>query len=881
MLREWIHRLLGTMRRGRRDTDLEEELRLHMELAAEDAQRRGEPVRAARLHTGGVSQAMEALRDQRGWPWLQSLSSDLVFAWRQLTKHPAATLVAVLSLGLAIGATTTAFRLVNAVLWRTMPVAEPDRLFVLGWNAVSSQGGTEYRDEDDYPTFRRYVEATGPKADLMVVGIAGTPQPILVDGAVDTERVTRQFLSGNVFPIFGLQPAVGRLLTRSDDVTPGAHPVAVISYEYWTRRFARAPTVVGTRFRFGAVSYEIVGVAPRGFTGTEPGRLTDVFIPAAMNVQALNSRGFSWFRIFVKPRPGVSAEEARQPLQAEFTRQHHELLKYTFPPNTPKQQIDRYLGEQLLLVSAGRGASGPQRNLRRPLLILSALVTLVLLIACANVANLLTARAMTRTREMALRVSIGAGRGRLIQLLLVESLLLAVCASAAGALFAWWAAPVVISLVDLGVPLQLVLDADWRTIAFGLALPMTVTILFGLAPAVRGSSIQPLDGLKDAVSASSHRLTRTLVGVQTTFCVFVLFVAGLMVTTFVNLSSRPLGFDYRRALLVDTLTSTERQATQPWSRLADQLRAMPGVESVALAMWVPLSQNRWRAAVRVPGRAVVDSSAFVLGVSGEYFETMGLLLIAGRSFRPGDTGVAIVNESLARTYFGGDDPIGKAATLASSAEDRRPIEIVGVVQDAAYFSVREAMRPTVYVPAEGGSNRTLIVRATGDPVALVPAVRGELSRMRSEFRATNVEPYTALVARQMVFERLLAILSLFFAGVALLLAGLGLYGVLNFAVIQRRREIGVRMALGARAADVVRRVTNDVLRPACIGTIVGFVAGVAFGRLLESMLFEVKATDAMSVAAPLVTLALAAAVAALPPAIRAVRIDPARTLRSE
>jgi len=891
VLREWMHRLLGTLRRGRSDADLQEELRLHMELAAEEAKRRGEPVRAARLHSGGAVQAMDAIRDQRGWPWLQSVFSDVVFAFRQLSKHRTATAAAVLSLGLAVGATTAAFRLVNAVLWRTLPVAEPERLFVLGWNAVTSQGETEYRDELDYITFRRYAAIAGRQAELMVIGMTGRAQVIEFDSG-PTERAIRQYLSGNVFPALGLQPSLGRLLTRSDDVTPGGHPVAVISDNYWTRRFARDPGVIGKTFRLGPQSFEIVGVAPRGFTGTEPGRLTDVFIPATMNVRALESPGWSWFRVWVQPRRDVSAEQVRQALQADFVREHQEQAK-SFPADTPKERIAAYLGEQLFLAPAGAGASAPQRNLRRPLLILSALVVLVLLVACANVANLLTAQAVARTREMALRVSIGAGRWRLIQLVLVESLLLAICASAAGAVFAWWAAPFVVSLVDLGEPLELVLDTDWRTLAFGLALTMTVTVLFGLAPAIRSSSVTPLGGLKERVDGYSHRrVTRTLVGAQMTFCVFVLFVAGLFVATFSNLTNRPLGFDHERVLLVDAQATQGDKPMTVWLDTATRLGAVTGVESVALANWVPLSQNRWTSVVRVPSRPDAQNPTLVFAVSPGYFETMRVSMVAGRDFRTNDVaprvdqnkqttpGVGIVNEAFARALFNGENPVGKTVTLSDS-NGNPPFEIVGLVRDSAYYEVREPRRPIVYLPIEAVRQvGTFVLRTTGEPVAVAPAIRVALSQVRSQFR-TDVTPYSAMVARQMVLERLLAILSAFFAAIALLLAGIGLYGVLNYAVIQRRHEIGVRMALGARAVHVVRRVTTEMLGPIGVGCVLGLAGGLAFGRLIEKVLFEVKATDPSTIATPLLTLALAAALAALPPAVRAVRIDPAQTLRSE
>ena len=551
------------------------------------------------------------------------------------------------------------------------------------------------------------------------------------------------------------------------------------------------------------------------------------------------------------------------------------------------------MNEKILLAPAGSGASGPQRTFRRPLFILAGLVVLVLLIACANVANLLTAQAITRAREMALRVSIGAGRRRLIQLVLVESALLAICASVVGAVFAWWAAPFVISLLSqIGEPIRLVLDLDWRSVAFSLALTLTVTVLFGMAPALRASAVQPLGAIKGHNDPHAHRrLVRSLIGGQMAFCLFVLFVAGLFATTLRNLSNRPLGFESERLLLLDINRPGERQPLHVWAALTDQIRGLPGVESAAVATWAPLSENRWRWPVYVAPRQVKEVSPYFLGISPAYFDTMRIGMVGGRDFRIDDTpptldrekrpvpGVGIVNETFARVYFGAQNPVGRQVIVRPEEMDV-PMEIVGVVRDAVYYDLREPMRPTVYVPIEAGNQRTLFVRTAGDPLLLAATLRGEVSRTYKDTPVLATTQST-LIRRQVVRERLLATLSLFFAVLALLLAAIGLYGVLNYAVVQQRREIGVRMALGARATHLVQRVATEMLSPVAVGAIVGLALALAFGGLVESILFEVKATDASTIATPLLTLAVAAALAAVPPAIRAVRIDPAQTLRSE
>jgi len=893
IIREWVDRLLGALGSRRRDDDLEEELRSHLALAADDAARRGDTApdaaRAARLQAGGISQAMDAVRDQRGLPWLAGLTSDLVCASRQLMKHRIATVAAVLSLGLAVGATSAAVRLVDAVLLRTLPVAEPERLFAFAFTRLTSRGEMEYSDDFDYPTYRRYAEAIGDRAQVMVVGTSSPQQIAFGD---EFERAFRQYISGNVFPTLGLQPAVGRLLGPADDVIPGGHPVAVISHEYWTRRFAQDPTVVGRTFRWGRSRFEIVGVAPPGFTGTEPGRITDFFVPAVMNADALDKPGWTWFRLWMRPAARVTPEQVRQLAERVYMDDHKAAVK-TFAPGTPRALIDAFLAERLQLIPAGTGTSAIKRNLRRPLLILTALVALVLFIACANVANLLSAQSVARAREMALRTSIGAGRWRLIRLALIESALLALMASVVGAAFSWWAAPFVVSLVQLDQPVRLILDIDWRTLGFGAVLAIVVTFVFGVAPARRAASVDPLRALKGDDDPHAHRrLTRTLIGAQMALCMFVLFAAGLFVATFARLSNQPLGFSHERLLVMEAMTSTGSPRAE-WLQLVDRIRGLAGVESAALAGWAPLSGNGWSAPVRIAGRRTEDRPPYFIDVSPGYFAAMHIEVVDGRDFQQGDQapragepseaarGVVIVNKTFARLYFGGDRPIGRQVVVGDFRNAETTAEIVGVVGDAVYRTVRDPAPPTVYVPLGDKLNAAVMLRTTNDPLPLVPALRQAASRSVPDIRIRDVATQSEYVRRQLVLERLVALLSSFFAVLAILLSSIGLYGVLNYAVVKQRREIGIRMALGASAAHVVRRVTAAMITPVGVGLLVGLTAGVAFGRMVEQLLFHIKATDVVSFAIPLLTLGIAAALASLPPAVRAIRTDPAQTLRAE
>ncbi len=887
----WATRFTNLFRQRRLNGEIDEELASHIEEALE----RGRSAEESRKAFGSALHHREQIRDIRLLPGLDTLASDVLFGWRQLNKHRAVSAAAILSLALATGATTAAFRLVDAALLRMLPVAEPQRLFFLAINQPDPRDGhPDYRDDFDYPTFRNYGRTLAGRADLMVVGMSA-PQDVIFGSGDQTEKIYREFVSGNVFGVFGLRPAAGRLLTHGDDEAPGSHAVAVLSYDYWRRRFSGDPSAIGKAFRLAGASYEIVGVAPKGFTGTEPGIVTDIFIPATMNVRALDSPGWSWFRIWVRPKTGVSPEQIVQPLQAALTLETEASMKKGLFSDMPKQAINAYRNRSVALLPAGAGASNMQREYRRPLLILGVLVALILLIASANVGNLLTAQAAARGREMALRVAIGAGRGRLVQLVLIESALLAAIASLIGALFSWWSAPLVVSmLAPAERPVRLVLDADWRALLFSFALTAAIAVFFGLEPALRASAIKPISALKGGEDPHARRgLVHSLVTLQVAFCVLVLFMAGLFVSTFERLSHRRLGFLPQGVLILETQARGQGLAPEVWRQVADRLRQTPGVESTAFAMWAPLTGNHWTGTVRVPGRAEEPRSPYFLSVSPGYFSTMGIGWIDGRDFRPGDGqpklkgetelvgGAGIVNEAFARAYFDGQNPVGRTVAVREGRDLFAAMEIVGYVRDSCYSSVRESIRPTVYVPTESKGGGSFIVRTAGDPRTLAPILRREIPQAYPELMVRSTDTQGALVLRQMLRERLLAMLSSFFAVLALVLAAVGLYGVLNYSVIQQRREIGIRMTLGARPSQVVHRVTSRLLGLVCLGLFIGLAGGVACQRFVESLLFEVKATDPLMVGAPVLTLLCAAVLAALPPAVRAVKIDPAQTLRSE
>jgi predicted permease len=879
-------RIANVLRPDRLSREIDEELQSHIE----EAIAQGRDPAEARRAFGSALRLREESRDVRLIAWLDSLRADAVFGWRQIMKNKVTSAAAILSLALGIGACTSAFRLIDALLLRPLPVSEPEQLYALARQGIDFDGKVRTGDSWAYPAFRLMRAAVKDQAEL--IAISNSDRTDLTYGSdAEMEKAYRQYVSGWMFNSFGLRPAVGRLLNENDDLAPGAHPYAVLSYDYWTSRFGGDPKVIGRTFRIGNDLYEIVGVGPERFTGTEPGTVIDIFLPTMMHPGVQHS-DWTWMRTLARVKPGVAMEPLRAKLDAT-SRAFEEERSKDFG-GMSKQQIDEFLSLKLFLEPAATGVSDLQNDYRTSLAALGVLVALVLLIASANVANLMTAQAASRAREMALRVSIGAGRGRLVQLVLVESAWLAFLAAAIGGVFAWWSAPVVVSMINPPYnPARLFLPADWRVLGFGLALTVGVMLLFGLAPALRASAVKPVSALKGGEDPHSRRhLMQALIAVQTAFCFLVLFVAGLFVATFERLSNRPTGFSPERVLTLETVTVSP-QPPAFWDQVAEHLRTVPGVETVGLANSVLLGGWSWNNFISVNGAPPNGVVVYLLQASPGWIDAMKIPLIDGRDFRPADTypGVAIVNRTFAKAYFNGEDPIGKPFEVVFSGGQRLRFECVGLVGDVTYRDIREPILPQAYFPfhsidAKGAlrpiGQGTFIVRTSGaSPMAVASLLRREVPRARSEFRVSNIRTQTEINQSHTVRERLLARLALFFGVVALVLAGVGLYGVLDYSVLQRRREISIRMALGAQAGDIARRVTVAVFSMVLAGALAGLALGFAAARYIQTLLYQVKPTDPRMLALPALTILAAALLAALPPVIRAVRIDPATTLRAE
>jgi predicted permease len=591
-------------------------------------------------------------------------------------------------------------------------------------------------------------------------------------------------------------------------------------------------------------------------------------------------------------KPGAALEPMREKLEATSRAFEEERAKGFL--GVSKKEIDQFLDQKVVLEPAATGVSDLQTETKRPLAVLGVLVALVLLIACANVANLMTAQASARAREMAVRVSIGGGRWRLIQLVLVQSAWLALMAAAIGGLFAWWSGPFVVSMINPpDNPARLILPSDWQVLGFGLALALLVTLLFGLIPALRASSVNPVSALKGGDDPhSKRRLMHALIAVQVAFCFLVLFVAGLFVTTFQRLSQQPTGFSTDRLLIVDAVTKTP-QPIEFWEQVADHLRNVQGVEAVAIGDSALLGGSGWNNFISVNGAPPNGVLAYMRAVSPGWLDVMKIRLLDGRDFRPGDThpGAALVNETFAKTYFDGVDPVGKSFDLSLDEGVRLRYEIVGLVGDVRYRNLREPILPQLYVPFHAVDNNgvsrkrgagILLVRTSSlNPRSLASVLRQEVPRARAEFRVSRIRTQLEINQSHTVRERLLATLAMFFAIVALLLAGVGLYGVLHYSVLQRRREIGIRIAVGAQAGGIARLVTMDVFAMVLVGAVAGIGLGMLSVRYVESLFYQVRATDLQILALPALAILAGAFLAALRPVMQAVRIEPVSMLRTE
>jgi predicted permease len=890
-------RLANVFRSRGIEREIDEELQFHVderirELTAEGLSREAAAARVARQF-GSPVRLREQSRDVRLLPWLDSVVRDVRLGVRMLRRNAVVTSAAIVSLSLALGACIAAFSLVDALILRPLPVHQPERLIYLTF--PNTNPDLPENDAFSDPAFVRLRDAGRGHVDLFAVGRLDRSRVTFDMTRGDRETVRAQFVSGDAFERLGVTPAAGRLLMMQDDRQPGAHPVAILSHGFWMQRFGGDPGTVGRWFvvhndRHEDRQFQIIGVTEPGFTGVEPGRATDVWLPYAMqNPYAFGNGGYSAFRVIGRMRESVSLEQVQSVLRVAFTDFRREYARTLVSPSGPPDQLARFINTPLSVRSAATGPSQLRIRFQRPLWILTAIAALVLLIAGSNVANLFLARTAAREREMSLRLSLGAGRARLIQQVLIESALVAGAACLIGLIFAAFAAPTVVGmLTSADEPVLLDLGIDWRLVVAIGGTTLLVTAVFGLAPALRASSVEPMTALKAGGGRHSARAgaARPFLAVQVAFSLIVLFVGGLLVRSFVKLSSVNPGFATSDVLLV----SWEALQRMEWNeqrvallQVLDRLREVPGVAAVSAAEFTALDRT-WRNNVPVPGAAREAIEATMAPVAPGYFETMTIPLLAGRTFVRRDLETerptaVIVNESFAKQYFGAEPAVGRLVDVRFGGTTA-PKEVLGVVADVRY-DLRRTPAPTIYLLLPIQSHRTLHVRVAGDGTTIAARIRDDVRAAAPLFRVTSITSQTAMVNRTLVRERLLALLSGFFALVGLVLTAVGLYGVLSYAVVQRTREIGIRAALGARALGAVRAVLVDAAGATLIGAACGLAGGLYASRFVEGLLFEVAARDLWSLALPLGTLLLAAFVAAVVPAWRATRVDPVIALRNE
>ena len=895
-----FQRLLDTFRLGRLDRELDEEMRFHIDMRAAAYERDGlapaEARRKALRRFGSPLLTRERVRDVRLLTWLDSVRQDVQLGLRLLRRSPALTVAAVLSLGLAIGATTGVFAVGDALMVLPLPVQRPDELIIPQWHSTEwpEIGIWGTSDNDDvwsfsYPMYEQFARTPG--VDL--AGVQDLDDGItVIRGEAGTAKGS--LVTGNFFRVLGVAPAAGRLLVDADN-SLASPPVIVLSHRFWQKAFGSDPGAVGSAMRVNGQTFTIVGVAPREFFGTLPGRWSDFYLPACWIAKLrpefaaespLTSDRFWWLQLVARPKPGTSLEA----LQATLGTQFAGLVK----PRVTKPRQNGTFG----LRPGARGFAFQQQDAFRPVVILAALVALVLMIACSNVANLLLARGAARSKEAAMRLALGAGRLRLVRQHLTESLMLAVISGAAGYLFARWFAQAIVSLAPERSSLVLDLGFSWRVLGFDLGISVLAGLLVGLAPAITLSRSSVANALRAGTTVRAgwkkHRVGvgRSLVAVQIALSLLVLVIAGLFVRSLGNLQAVPLGFNPEGVLLfsLDPTAAgySPDQKVQATDRIANRLAQVPDIRAVTWSSFALVDNISWNTRVRVPGDpAEKRPPCNLLCVGPGFHRTLQIPLVAGRFFDqrdgPAAPKVAIVNQSFVAKYLGGAAPLGQTFT-AKPDRDAVTFEIVGVVRDGTYARIRMPPSPVAYLPDVQHSipmGPTFALKVAGGPGRVSAEINRIVHELEPTMPVSRVRTYAEQIGQQLAVERSLSLLSSAFGVVALLLAAIGLYGVVAFAVARRTAEMGVRLALGASRGAVLRLMLLDSAKVIVPGACVGMAAALAATRFVESILYGLKPTDPATIVAAMALLLAVAAIAVYIPARRAAGIDPVEALRCE
>ena len=829
---------------------------------------------------------------------------DVRYGLRMLLKKPGFTLIAVLSLALGIGATTAIFSLLDAVLLKSLPVQKPEQLVLFG-KAESAGLTNGFPDSStdlfSYPFYRQAQQRT--ELFSGVAGLLSIPWTVhgFVNASGDIEKMQVQLVTGTYFPVLGVNASLGRVLTEADDQTPGAHPVAVVSYAWWQRRLGGDPSAVGKTVNIDNIIYTIVGVAPNEFFGTTVGNAPDLWIPLSMEKQlppahwdGRNDPAAQSLYLIGRLKDGAGPEQASSGINLLF-KQWLGTLESKLPAEKKQQNIQN---ASIELTPASRGLSSLREQFSLSLKVLMGVVAFVLLIASANVANLLLAHGAARSREFAVRMAVGAGRLRLVRQLFTESALLALLGGLAGVALSWWGSRLLLLMASDG-PDALPVDVrpNLRLLGFTFGVSMLCAVVFGIAPALRASRTEPNTSLKGGKTGAASRnpLGKAFVVVQVALSLLLLVGAGLFVRTLINLQSIPSGFNHENVMMFQVdISSAGYKSDDPklpalMQEVEDKVKAVPGVQSAAFA-FIVFNQGFWTSGAHSRGDNIPEGQSRTLRnniVGPDFFAVMGLPLVQGRGFGPQDTKasqkVAVVSESMAKKFFPSGSPVGQRFGLGPSTTPE-DIEVIGVVKDAKYGNLKEEFRPMAFypytqVPPDVLNN--LVVRFSGPESVVVPQVRQTIKQINRNLPVDDVVSLSDHIGRSLVQQKLVARLATFFGLLALLLACIGLYGVMSYGVARRTNEIGIRMALGARGVSVLWLV----LREALVLVVIGLAVGLFLSRLLTktaaSLLYELKPNDPLTITLATLLLAAVALLAGYLPARRASRVDPMVALREE
>jgi predicted permease len=834
---------------------------------------------------------------------MENLLQDIRFGLRTLGKNPGFTLVAILTLALGIGANAAIFSLTDQVLLRLLPVERPRELVVLSspgvghgriWSDI--EGGPSF----SYPMYKDLRDRNEVFTGLLAryhlqVNVAGEGQSQLAEG---------ELVTGNYFQVLGVRPFLGRVLTVQDETAPGANPVTVLSYGYWTRHFGSDPNILNKQLAVNGNSLTVVGVARPGFAGVQVGQIPDLFIPITMKAQmtpnwdGLADRNDHWVTMLGRLQPGVTAEKAQAGL-APVYRALMEGDATALKLSARDQQ--EFVNRKLVLGTGSHGRPVLQHDAGQPLLVLMAMVGLVLLIACANLAGLLIARGEGRQREIALRLALGAGRVRLVRQLMTESLILALAGGAAGLALASWTLSVIVNSIpeDQGAS-GLTSQLDYRVLIFACVVSVVTGVLFGLVPAIRATHTDLQSVLKDqGVNVSGGRtnvrVRKFLLTSQIALTAVLLSAAGLFAHSLLNLKTQDLGVRPDHVLEFSISPELNRYTPPQTIALADRIRKsmglLPGVRSASESEIPMLANSNSSSNVTVQGYNAQEDEDMNVDqnfVGPNFLATMGIPLLNGREFSEADSGtspkVAIINEAMARRFFAGRNPIGLRFGFGGGKDVKLDTEIVGIVKDSKNTDVKHAAHPFAFLPysqSEHAGNATFYVRTNQDPVALTVTVRNLIAGFDANLPVYGVKTLTAQVDEIMFTDRLVTIFSLCLGLLASLLAAVGLYGVMAYVVARRTREIGIRMALGATQQNVAWMILREILGMLAAGLCVGLVAAYGIGKVVESLLFGVKASDPAVFVLAAVLLAAVALLAGWLPSRKAANVDPMVALRYE